>query len=386
MEPRPVARRFRLLAPGRVLLVFGLVSLLPALALGGAATLLPALCAALLCAGGLLSWLNLRALAPEPPAPCRAFVLQLVRLEVPVRSRAAWLHARDVILHQGDQGRDRARPVAWIPSVAPGERRIAPCSHRMIDRGRFRSHRLTLASSFPLGLIEHRRSFELDVDFVAMPRLGTVRNLEDRLPSWRGPREARRTYRRGMEDFHGLREWREGESAHLVHWRATARHGEPLVRELRGEERPPVHVVLSTLADVHLSGRRNRSFEEAVSLAATVAESFLRRRLRVKFSLAGPEPASLSCGRGRNALVGILTRLAEVKPSPREGGDDRSALPALPPLARGEVRVVIASARGAASGLALDDRTLVLDVDDRSVEDVFSRARLHEPDLPRLSA
>jgi uncharacterized protein (DUF58 family) len=127
---------------------------------------------------------------------------------------------------------------------------------------------------------------------------------------------------RGDEEFYGVRAWREGMSLRRVHWRLSARRGRRIVREMRSEEDAPIHLMLVTVvpSGMPVEGPRRR-FERAVSLAATLAEHFLRAGRRVRLSLldsagerAPTSESSAGAWRGRAGLLGVLVALAEAEP------------------------------------------------------------------------
>jgi uncharacterized protein (DUF58 family) len=85
-----------------------------------------------------------------------------------------------------------------------------------------------------------------------------------------------RSARRGrMEaEFHGLRDWRSGDSQRWIHWRATARHGDLIVREFEHQEHHDLVVVLDLSREAGDGRSSVELVERAVSLAATlVAEA-----------------------------------------------------------------------------------------------------------------
>lgn len=385
-------RRFKLTFPGKVLVIFAVVGTLPAIALGGVVALLPPLAAALLAAGALGSWSNLRRVRPLAPEPKRAFAGEPFELELRLRNLSSLFRTRDLVLQHGDRRRSLPRTAGFAPSIEPGTERGLVVRYRMPDRGRHPIYKLTISSTFPLGLIERSVEWSLPVDFLALPRLGSVRNFEQRLPPFRGVQAESRLTLAGSEEFYGLRQWREGESQHLVHWKISARQGKVVVRELRGEERPPIHLTLSLRLTGTGGGRRRVVFEEAVSLAATLADHMLRQRYRLRFSIEGPEPWSTECSQGRRSLFSLLTRLALVEPvasaaSGSEPADGTSTAPRLASARRGEIGVRVVCAGGGPDATeASDGRTLVLDVDDRSIEELFHRARPNEMEVPVATA
>ncbi len=68
----------------------------------------------------------------------------------------------------------------------------------------------------------------------------------------------------------GVREYRHGDPVHAIHWRATARQGQPIVRELAEPARPRVRVELGT------GPWEQDALDRAAELAAAVASDAVR--------------------------------------------------------------------------------------------------------------
>ncbi|MCY7325470.1 MAG: DUF58 domain-containing protein [Microbacteriaceae bacterium] len=99
----------------------------------------------------------------------------------------------------------------------------------------------------------------------------------------------------GGEDDLSTREYRTGDAMRRVHWRATARHGELMVRQEEPRSHAKARIILDTrstgYAD-HQPGRRtdepqSESFELAVSIAASIALHLARGGFAVEFVETG---------------------------------------------------------------------------------------------------
>ena len=114
---------------------------------------------------------------------------------------------------------------------------------------------------------------------IVLPRLGTLHT--GRLRRWlmqsaRPDERVRRNRRRLSQEveFHGLRQFRPGDSPRWIHWRTSARSGELMVREFD----QGVHHDLVLFVEPYLaSGDSNRdALEAALSLAATICWAWCR--------------------------------------------------------------------------------------------------------------
>lgn len=163
-------------------------------------------------------------------------------------------------------------------------------------RGRFDLGPLVLSRSDPFSLVSRSVVLADPVPVLAVPSALPV----PLLASPRGPRDAR-------VFGASVREYRQGDDPRFVHWRASARRGELVVRE--HEPAPAAGAPLRVVLDV----RPSSSFEHLVSLAAGVV---------VSCDAAGL-PFDLFDSAGRDLLRGLPARsslaldvLATVAPSP----------------------------------------------------------------------
>jgi uncharacterized protein (DUF58 family) len=404
----PESGSLRLTAFGRSVLVLSLAGLVLTLAgslFDGLEVLpvAPALALLALATAPLLAWLQMRGVQVGAPPGRTVFVGEPFELKPVLENRARWFAAHDLVLGVGDGVRGRMRPVGYLPCLAPQSTRSGRCAWRLPRRGPVSECTLTVMSSFPFGLVERRLVFTLPTELLALPRLGTLRELGSLLQPAAGARRRRTATRQGHEEFFGLRDWREGESPRLVHWKTSARRGRPVVRELEGEDRPPVRIVLSGFVPppaangalsalaTHERGRPHAGFERAVGLTATLVEHLLRRRYRVSLAFAGDRPWERDLPVTRGALLSALADLARVQPLVRARPVGQRALFERA-RRRGELAILVdagpgpgptGSGRpgpiGAQRARAVRTPGVVLHVDHPSLAELYTTARRGEP-------
>src|SRR5699024_591336 len=103
-------------------------------------------------------------------------------------------------------------------------------------RGLNPAPRFRIISHYPLGLFQAWSWIELDMDCLAYPSPQPGEATPVSQPASNG--EGEQGNHSGNEDFSGLREYHRGDSPRLVHWRATARTGELLVKQFTDPEDP----------------------------------------------------------------------------------------------------------------------------------------------------
>jgi uncharacterized protein (DUF58 family) len=144
------------------------------------------------------------------------------------------LHARIALVNDTESARDEVF-LDWAggPEAAGGtgalDSRTVHLALPTRHRGLLALPRLRVSSRAPLGLMRAWAWIHLDARVVVYPRPAAA---SPPAPA-AGSAAADGAAERGDEDFAGLRAWQPGDSPRRVAWRATARAGEPVVRDLR---------------------------------------------------------------------------------------------------------------------------------------------------------
>jgi uncharacterized protein (DUF58 family) len=126
---------------------------------------------------------------------------------------------------------------------------------------------------------------------------------------------ARRTRRRLAFDaeFHGLRQFRPGDSPRWIHWRTTARTGELVVREFDQGSHDDLLMIVEPFAP----SRTSNLVEAALSLAATIGWEWSREGGdRITLAIAGPAPVTVAGGDGPDVVIELLEALATAEGGP----------------------------------------------------------------------
>lgn len=225
---------------------------------------------------------------------------------------------------------------AWVAAVDPGEMAVARAEVTFATRGVFPLELVTLATSFPFGLFRKERDVELAGEAVVWPRHDL--RLREPRPAGERVRRAGETFAgaagaRG--EYRGLRPYRPGDDPRDVHWRTSARLGEPVIREYERDRSRALWICLE------LRAGPGELAETAVEIAATLAAQASRRG--DAFALATPD-TRVPPGIGAAQLERVLDALARA----RVRGDAPRVQPPVPP--RECVRVAAAGARGGGWG------------------------------------
>ncbi|KZC95986.1 DUF58 domain-containing protein [Clavibacter sp. Sh2126] len=236
-------------------------------------------------------------------------------------------------------GVEGATPPAALPSLrglARGSRRAAVRPVLRYDltperRGVHEVGPLAVEENDPFRLMLLRHVAGGTSRLVVTPRIADLEAEPSGQVSSEG--ESERVQRRadGGEDDLGTREYRAGDPLRRVHWRATARHGELMVRQEEQRSSPRSLVLLDTRASAFPryaddDDEGDRAFERAVSFAASVAVHLQRGGYAVQLLETAGASDAPAPGRGAEPAseADLLLRLAEVRPT--DPDPDRDAV------------------------------------------------------------
>ena len=223
-------------------------------------------------------------------------------------------------------------------------------------RGTYYWAPVVVSSGFPFGLIERRLVIPPAQKTLVLPALGRLhRGRLRRFLRGADPRHVRvrqrpKVHRAAQDEFHRLRPYRPGDSPRWVHWRTSARRGELMVREF--EDLPSENLLLvfdptwileeeDLSAEELLTDRRwlREQFEQAVSLAATIAWDWCRRPgTRLVFAFTGKNPVVLDGPTSLAHGYAVLEFLAQCRPHRVQGSPRREDVEAAVGVITGRLR------------------------------------------------
>lgn len=156
------------------------------------------------------------------------------------------------------------------------------------QRGRLHVEMENVGSLFPFGFLSKSFAAGLRVEAIVWPAPVEYRRFP--IAATRRPSEGERMARAGSgSDLLALRRYERGDSHSLIHWKASARTGKLLVRQLAAESTERFSLWLHTDQDIW---SRLDQFELMVGFAATLAEDLFRadKLATVALDQAAPSP------------------------------------------------------------------------------------------------
>jgi uncharacterized protein (DUF58 family) len=204
--------------------------------------------------------------------------------------------------------------------LQPGQQSQIGYRLRPLKRGHFTFEHCEISLPSPMGLWSDKRLLNVLDNTRVYPDFARLYGGQLRaVDNWLNQIGVRQLQRRGQgQEFHQLREFREGDSLRQIDWKATARHRTPIAREYEDERDQQIIFLLDC-------GRRMRSqdgemshFDHALNACLLLAYTALRQGDAVGLStFASNQPRYLAPAKGSGQLNLLLNTVYDLDSSQR---------------------------------------------------------------------
>ena len=211
--------------------------------------------------------------------------------------------------------RHRNRPRVFFSILRAGETRSGRLEQTFLRRG-LQRQTLQSATRCPFGFFQRFNSLPSQ-EILVYPALGKIPDFLQTDTLTVGRRENR--LRGAGENFYSIREYRDGESARSIDWKASAKARKLMAREYSCDDTLRCFLMLDTYSVLekhdpesiekkeNTDGRAEELFEKAVSLSAGLAARFINDGASLEFFT--PE-VHIQADSGDRQLYRILEALA----------------------------------------------------------------------------
>lgn len=246
----------------------------------------------------------------EPVFADRPCVL-LVELENPARGACVGIHVED----------SEESKAHWFVGHLPPRKSVQLSAEATLpSRGRHVWGALRVWSGHPLGFVRRQRTLLKGPEVIVLPRPGVLHRgrlrqfLSQASPSTGETRGHPRRHPAAQSEFHGLREFRGGDSPRFIHWRTSARRGELMVREFEDTPNDDLLLIVEPWVPVLREAGTQpmvENLETAMRVAATICWEWCRQK-GDQFTLAitRDQPTVLAGTTGANHALRMLEALA----------------------------------------------------------------------------
>lgn len=296
----------------------------------------------------------LKKLSLQRQAPRYAFSGEPLKVEYALENRRRWTSAlaltvedEMVPVDRSIPGAARLAPRAFFERVPPGERRRNAWVVAAPARGRYKFRSLELMTAFPFGLLERRVGIADPGEIVIYPRVGSLTRRLQRLTHEVSETRRGQKHNRSPQqiEYHGMRDYRPGDSIRAIHWRTTARTGQLMVKEFEVQHDQDLILLLDPWLPRNQAGDAQReAVEDLIRFAATACLEVCKRQgRRLSLGWTGSAPILLHGPASIKLLHELLEHLAVLKGTPE--GRLSTLLELVPPTAVRESFLVVASTR-----------------------------------------
>ena len=217
-------------------------------------------------------------------------------------------------------------PKVWLevedPTDLPGHqsRRLVTLGGRQIEgwsyatptmrRGVFELGPLAVTATDPFGFFRMTRTFGERAAVLVYPSAPELPNFYVPPANLPGDGRFRRRTHNVTPNVSGVRGYEPGDSYGRIHWPATARTGDLMVKVFELDPASDIWIVLDLAQDVHAGEGDDGTEETAVMIAASVARTFIAAHRSVGLISFGDELRVDAAERGANQYTRILESLA----------------------------------------------------------------------------
>lgn len=207
---------------------------------------------------------------------------------------------------------------AIFAQINPNAQNFASYRCHFGQRGIYHFGKAEVSSKFPLGLAKAWYTEHGVEDFVVAPKLGTLKDAwSKKLQSAAvGLRSASRLRGFSQDEFYALRPWRAGDSRRWIHWRSTARLGQPIVKQFDQQTDHDYAIALDLWQPADSAAEFIDTSESAVSFAATIVAN-VRQKVKgnIAIGLCGDKTATFSDRVTPEFTASIMRELAVIQPN-----------------------------------------------------------------------
>ncbi len=217
-------------------------------------------------------------------------------------------------------------PTVWLevedPSTVPGHaaRRVltlpargaASWSYRTRTRlrGVYTLGPVQVTIRDPFGFFRVTRTFGDVTTILVYPNAPDLPNFYVPPANLPGEGRLRRRTHNITPNVAGLRAYQPGDSYNRIHWPATARLGEPIVKQFELDPASDIWVVLDLHRQAHVGEGEESTEEKAVSVAASICRYFIQQNRTVGLISFGEDLRIDEPDRGQNHYTRMLESLA----------------------------------------------------------------------------
>ncbi len=238
-------------------------------------------------------------------------------------------------------------PRGFFPRVAGRSQAKVRWEGVAPPRGRYRLRSFDLVTRSPFGSARAAGLGGEPTTITIYPTVGQLTRRWQQLH--REASETRRGSRHDrsiqQQEYHGLRDYRPGDSPRWIHWRTSARLGQLMVKEFEQQHEPDLAVLVDPwLPKTKATSEQREAVEQAIRFAATVClETCRQAGRRLLLGWTGDTPGLRQGPASVKLLHEMLEQLATLRA--HSDGSLAALLDVIPPSTLRESVLIVVSTR-----------------------------------------
>lgn len=249
-----------------------------------------------------------RGLELRPSLPRRVQADRPFRMIVDAQKTKGWIGAWGVRMAPGFL---RGRHLILVHLRARRRRRLSGY-FAIPRRGVYVVEWMRVTTLFPFGLIRRNATVAVNQEIIVHPSPGRLVDRVLAADAARSRGDGFEVPKPGDDEFYGLRDHRPGDRFRHISWRATARLGKLVVREMRAQAEGELDVIL------HGAARASRQLpvrvERAVDFTAALIDRARREGARLRLEVRGVRPGVVLVDAHPHTFVRAMDLLAAFGP------------------------------------------------------------------------
>ena len=197
-----------------------------------------------------------------------------------------------------------------LPDLSPRVDQNVRAELMPLRRGVLRLAAVSVAAPDPFGLFRSLRRIPAPQSVLILPKRYPITPFD--LPGTMKYQQGGVSMASSIgesEEFVSLREYRPGDPLRRIHWKSFAKTGKPIVKEFQEE----FFVRHALILDTFSTQAQSDVFEEAVSVAASLAYTVQDQDSLLDLMFVGPQAYCFTSGRGVGQTEQMLEILASVQ-------------------------------------------------------------------------
>ncbi|WP_221798396.1 DUF58 domain-containing protein [Oceanobacter mangrovi] len=205
------------------------------------------------------------------------------------------------------------QPSQRLAVAAAGDRLELECE--VHQRGEFTVSQVRVGCSWPFGLKTHYRIIDIEPAVIRVyPERFRIRQLPDFASQMDDIHEHQFASQQFAEhEYAGLREHRHGDPLRKIHWAASARYQQLMVKEFDSYADAEFLLVLDTQPASNLGEAPRCSFELAVSIAASLMQWAQHHHMPMRLIAGGSRPIDCSVASHSGGTSDYMAALTAVQ-------------------------------------------------------------------------